>query len=179
VSFAVTDSISAERWLNLLLNFLRLQRRATRQRRWPNLETWAHGNSAAACQLRAERAAAQLGSPLRSALDARELTASRDGDGTLRAFADGRAVFSVWRSPDRFGRRRRRLIRACEFDSRGRRRILQGRRAELLEEMAYALVMWKAEEQRFWAYHQDRACCGTIDNCPLQKKSGENNGRTV
>jgi hypothetical protein len=179
VSFAVADAISAERWLHLLLNFLRLQRRAAKQRRWPNLETWAHGNPAAACQLHAERAATKLGPDLRAALDARDLTAYRDGDGTLRALMNGRPVFSVWRSPNRFDRRRHRLRCACEIDVRGRRRTCQGQRAQLLEELAYALVMWEIEEQKFWACYQDRACCGTIDNCPLRNNSGGSHGTTV
>lgn len=179
LSFAVTDPTSAGNWLNLLLNFLRLQRRAAKQRRWPNLETWAHGNAAAAHQFRAERAAEKLGPELKSAIEARNLKASRDSDGTLRVLIGGQPLFSVWRSPNRFDRRGHRLTCACEFGSNGKRNTSHGRRTKLLEEMAHALVMWEANENLFWTYHQDRACCGTIENCPLRKNSGGNDGNTI
>jgi len=178
-SFAVTDPVSAGNWLNLLLNFLRLQRRAAKQRRWPNHETWAHGSAAARQQLRAERAAEKLGLELKAAIEARDLKASHDFGGTLRVLIGDRPLFSVWKSPNRFDRSGHRLTCACEFGSGGKRNSSHGQRAKLLEEMAQALVMWEADEKRFWVCHQDKVCCGTIDNCPLQKNSGEDNDNTI
>ena len=61
---------SAGTWLSLLSNFLRLQRRAAKQRCWPNNETWAHGSDAARQQLRAERAAEKLGPESKAAVAA-------------------------------------------------------------------------------------------------------------
>lgn len=169
LSFAVTDAVSAGNWLSLLLNFLRLQRRAAKQRRWPNHETWAHGCGAARQQQRAERAAEKLGPAMKAAVAARHLKVSGNVGGPIRVMMGGRPLFSVWKSPNRFDRSGRRLTCACEFALGSKRKISQGDRAKLLEEMAMALVMWQEDEQLFWACHQDRVCCGTIDNCPLQK----------
>jgi hypothetical protein len=179
LSFAVTDAVSAGNWLSLLLNFLRLQRRAAKQRSWPNHETWAHGTDAARQQLRAERAAEKLGPELKAAVAARDLKAFGDVGGPLRVMVGGRPLFSVWKSPNRFDRSGHRLTCACEFGSGSKCKTSHGGRAKLLEEMAQALVMWEEEEKRFWAYHQDRACCGTIDNCPLQRNSGEDDDNAI
>lgn len=179
LSFAVTDAVSAGNWLSLLLNFLRLQRRAAKQRCWPNHQTWAHGSGAARQQLRAELAAEKLGADLKAAVEARGLKASADAAGSLRVTMDGQILFSVWKSPNRFDRSGHRLTCACEFGSRRKRKIGHGRRAKLLEELAQALVIWEEEEKRFWAYHQHRLCCGTIDNCPLQKNPGEDNDNAI
>jgi hypothetical protein len=178
-SFAVTDAVTAGNWLSLLLNFLRLQRRAAKRRCWPNYETWAHGTDAARQQWRTERAAEKLGPELKAAVATRDLKAFRDTTGTLRVMMDGRPLFSVWKSPNRFDRSGHRLTYACEFGSGSNRKTSHGGRAKLLEEMALALVIWEEGEKRFWAFHQDRVCCGTIDNCPLQKNSGDENDNTV
>jgi hypothetical protein len=172
-SFAVTDLASAEKWLNLLIDFLRLQRRAERQRRWPNDETWAHG-SAAVFQRQAENLAEKLLPNLRSAVTARQLSVDCDDSGTMRISREGNLIFSVWKSPNRFDRRGRRLRFVAEFSLRGRRKVTHGRRASLLEEMAAALLMWAADEQKFWEYFKDMPCCETIDKCPLQKRAGGN-----
>jgi hypothetical protein len=178
-SFAVTDAVSAGNWLSLLLNFLRLQRRAAKQRSWPNRETWAHGTNAARQQLRAERAAEKLGPKWKAAVAARDLKTSGEVGGPLRVTMGGLPLFSVWKSPNRFDRSGHRLTCACEFGSGNKRKTSHGGRAKLLEEMAQALVMWEEDEKRFWACHQDSVCCGTIDNCPLQKNSGEDNDNTI
>ena len=179
LSFAVTDIASAGNWLSLLLNFLRLQRRAAKQRCWPNHQTWAHGSGAARQQLRAELAAEKLGPDLKAAIEARDLSAAGDAAGTLRVTMGGRPLFAVWKSPNRFDQSGHRLTCVSEFGSKRKRKISHGRRAKLLEELAQALVLWEREEKSFWAYYQDRVCCGTIDNCPLQKNSGENNDNTI
>ena len=72
-----------------------------------------------------------------------------------------------------------RLTCVCEFGSGSKRKSSHGGRAKFLEEMALALVMWEGDEKRFWACHQDRVCCETIDNCPLQRNSGEDNDNTI
>ena len=165
-SFAVTDLDSAASWLNLLINFLRLQRRAAKQRRWPNQETWAHGR-AAGHQQRAERTADKLGSEMRTTLDSKQLHASSETDGTLRVLQGDQPLFSVWRSPGRRDRHGHRLPCANERGT-GKRGITHGARAELLGELALALVLWETDEKAFWVHHQGRVCCGTIDDCPLR-----------
>ena len=102
-----------------------------------------------------------------------------DVGGPLRVMVGDRPLFSVWKSPNRFDRSGHRLTCACEFGSGSKCKTSHGGRAKLLEEMAQALVMWEEEEKRFWAYHQDRACCGTIDNCPLQRNSGEDDDNAI
>jgi hypothetical protein len=179
LSFAVTDEISAGNWLSLLMNFLRLQRRAAKQRSWPNRQTWAHGVAAARQQLRAEHAAEQLGPELKAAIESRALKASGGLGGTIRVTMDDRPLFTVWKSPNRFDSSGHRLTCACEFGSRNKRKATHGRRAKLLEEMARALLLWEDDENRFWACYQDKVCCETIDNCPLQKNSGEDHENTI
>ena len=179
LSFAVTAAVSAGNWPSLLLTYLRLQRRAAKQRRWPNHKTWAHGTDAARQQLRAERAAEKLGPEVETAVADRDLKATSDAAGTLRVRMGGRPLFSVWKSPNRFDPSGHRLTCACEFGSGSKQKAIHGRRAKLLEETAHALMMWAEEEKRFWAYHQDRVCCGTIENCPLKKNSGDGNDKTV
>jgi hypothetical protein len=125
-SFAVTDAATAGNWLSLLLNFLRLQRRAAKQRRWPNHETWAHGTDAARQQLRAERAAEKLGPELKAAVAARDLKASGYVGGPLRVMMGGRPLFSVWKSPNRFDRSGHRVMYACEFGSGSRHKTSHG-----------------------------------------------------
>jgi hypothetical protein len=176
-SFLVTDSESAGRWLDLLLNFLRLQRRVAHSRKWPNHETWAHGR-AAIHQQRAERAADELDAELRNALDARQLRASSEATSTFRVLQDDQPLFSVWRSPNRRDQRGHRLACALELGSR-KRKVIHGRRAELLEELAFALVQWELDEKRFWMLYKDHECCGTINDCPLRKSLGEKDGTEV
>jgi hypothetical protein len=177
LTFTVTDSDSAARWLNLLLNFLRLQRRAAKRRRWPNQETWAHGR-AAVHQQRAELTADKLGPELRIAVDARELSTSSEAGGALRVLQGNQPLFSVWRSPNRRDRCGHRLACAAEFGAH-KRKITHGARAELLEELALALLQWEADENKFWLHHQGRVCCGTIDNCPLRANIGADDGKAI
>jgi len=177
LTFSVTDSDSAGRWLDLLLNFLRLQRRAAYTRKWPNHETWAHGR-AAIHQQRAENAADGLGAELRRALDARQLRAFSEAASTFRVLQDDQPLFSVWRSPNRHDQRGHRLACALELGSR-KRKVIHGKRAELLEELAFALVHWELDEMRFWMHYKDRVCCGTIEDCPLRKSLGAEDGTEV
>ena len=172
LSFTVIDAESAARWMGLLLNFLRLQRRAATQRFWPNSETWAHGVSAAVRQRQAEQAAAKLGTPLKIALAERRLRVTEEVRNTFRVHQGGRLLFSAWRSPNRRNRRGEPL--PCAVEARGSKRTsTHGSRAELLYELGRALFLWQEKEQAFWDCHRNMVCCGTIDNCPLRVCEGD------
>lgn len=173
ISFAVTGPESAEIWLILLSNFLRLQRRAAKLRCWPNKETWAHGDGAARQQLRAEHAAQKLGAQYQEALEQRTLKVTSCGSGVFRVTANGQPMFSVGKSPDRFDRSGHRRTLAYEFGPKHQRHAKNRVRAECLLEMAQALMIWQESEIRFWNYYQDRACCGTMDGCPLRRKENK------
>ena len=85
----------------------------------------------------------------------------------MRVLQGDQLLFSVWRSPNRRDRRGRRLACSIELGAH-RRKITHGARAELLEELALALLLWETDEREFWLHHKDKVCCGTIDNCPLR-----------
>jgi hypothetical protein len=66
--------------------------------------------------------------------------------------------------------------RAARFRQEGvgkhrRRRPQQlrsDRHAKLIALLADALWQWKEEEARFWEFYRHRACCGTMEECPLR-----------
>ena len=165
----VVDAESATAWMQTLWQFLVLQRRAKRLRRWPSNNVWAHGR-AALHQMAAENAAMQLGPKLVSALQRNTLEVvprKSVGRGVLDVYVDRRHVFSVWSGRDKFVNANRR----CFCGARGLKRPLKvrscsdhGQQAVLL---ARALHAWKQEEQQFWREMKGRPCCGKCDACPL------------
>jgi hypothetical protein len=68
---------------------------------------------------------------------------------------------------------------ATEFSPNGKRKVIHGRRADLLGEIADAIFGWEIGERKFWEYHGAKPCCGTINNCPLQRGSGGNDGDAI
>jgi hypothetical protein len=90
---------SAWLWWATLVNFLKLQTRTKRLRRWPSRKAWAHGN-AARHQQEAMKAAALLGEQFVDDLEdglLRVVQLSGKGNGpVLRVLRDGRRLYEVW-----------------------------------------------------------------------------------
>lgn len=156
----VVDSHSAVAWWRRLWKFLQLQRSAAKMRRWPNSQTWAHGD-AAKHQRAAEVAAAALG--LEAALAAGELQV-RKLKGFLAVYQGPRRLFSIWRDAKRIATGRQ----ACLCGS-GRPRIHCTDHAAQAVALAMALDAWRREEADFWRHVADKLCCGTMAVCPLRK----------
>ncbi len=167
---AVNDNEAAERWWGTLLQFLRLQERAAKRRRWPDEAQWAHG-AAAEHQLQAQRCAALLGTEFaddlaqgRLGFDLRKVSSNGTG---IRVLRSGRWIYSVWEPAGRVINLRRPCL--CPLGKRKRPAIIRscGEHADAAAGLAIALVEWKRAEQRFWKSYKGRACCGTMDGCPL------------
>ncbi|UTP40927.1 hypothetical protein M9M90_07020 [Phenylobacterium sp. LH3H17] len=160
----VTDTESAVRWWGTLLQYLRLQERATRLGRWPNHSAWAHGD-AARHQLIAEASARGLTASFEEALKRRALTAitSRRGSGRfLELRREGRRILSVWVEGQRIATRRQ----ACLCGS-GRPMGWCGAHAREAAALTKALWDWQKAEEAFWRTFKDRTCCGSVAGCPL------------
>ena len=178
---AVNDNEAAERWWGALLQFLRLQERAARRRRWPAEAQWAHG-TAAIHQLKAQEAAAELGPDFVKDLAEGRLTVgwrnvSSNGPG-IRLFRSGRWIFSVWENARRVVNLRRPCL--CHRGT-GRRPITLrscGNHAGAAAQLAIELMEWERAEQRFWNSWKHRACCGTMDDCPLAAKANHDDQAT-
>jgi hypothetical protein len=169
-SFTVRDQASAAAWLNVLTDFLRLQRRAGKQRRWPNDEAWAHGG-AAKYQNTAEGLAQKLGGEFLEDVKAKRLTAARESQGIIRVYRQGVLLYSVWRSPNRFVAHRQRCFCLAESDGKRRKSIrCCSARAQNAGALAEALLMWDIEEKQYWDVFKEICCCGTMDECPLKRE---------
>lgn len=170
----VVNEASARVWMETLIQFLRLQERASQIRRWPSRKAWAHG-SAAKHQLQAMEAAASLGNSFLEKLEAGSLSIKtrakigRNPDSSLEVSQDGVHLFSIWES-------RRMLInrsRKCfcgRYGSRRPKRIgrCENHAAAALA-LAEALLAWEMANEQFWQSLEGRKCCGTCDKCPLAK----------
>jgi hypothetical protein len=159
----ITDTEAAERWWGLLLQYLRLQERASRLGRWPSLRQWAHGE-AADHQIRAELCAEALGAQFVRALATGNLhVTKRPRSPHFLRLQDGpTTLYSVWAKFGRVATLRQgcfcgsgRPLRRCEDHA--------DRAAELVE----ALEALRQAEHRFWRRLKGRACCGTMSGCPL------------
>jgi hypothetical protein len=168
MSFDVVDRETAHRWIDLLLDFLRSQRRAAYLRRWPTDETWAHGEGAAIAQRDAERLTLELKGDWPGWLFQRQLIAERNADGIFGVFRAGSFLYSVWVVPHRRARSGRPIFGLCEATSRGRRLSRKGRRARILYCLADSLYRWRTAEESFWAAHAGMPCCGSMDTCRLR-----------
>jgi E2 ubiquitin ligase family protein len=159
----VTDEASAQEWWTLLLKFLRLQEAATQLRRWPNKHAWAHG-AAAEAQQRAEVCAIALGPTIEHALAAGRLRVTRPaGQPNFARLEDGgRRLYSVWRQARRVATLRQRC-----FCGSGRPLCSCTDHADRAAELITSLEAWEAGERAFWRQLQGRACCGTLNACPL------------
>lgn len=167
----VTDEAAAQAWLETIYKYLKLQERARVQRKWPNNDAWAHGD-AARHQLRAQTAAAALNDRIAAALANNRLILkrrrSRDRP-ILEIWIDEARVYSVWESLKRVINQKKRCFcgtSGLRFPKRLRR---CGHHAKQASELALALRDREDEESRYWKAMQDQTCCGTCDDCPLQR----------
>lgn len=169
----VLDEESADVFWGRLIQYLRLQARAEKKRRWPSKRAWAHG-AAAIHQKQAEDCADALGADFSRALKRGELTVSRSRRSSgrfLRLMRNGKRVYSVWEKEKRVATKRRRCI--C-----GQTRLALcdcGDHARFAVDLVFALVEWKRAEEKFWIGNKDKACCGTIDGCPRASPKEQHN----
>lgn len=168
---SVVDEKSAGVWWETLIQFLRLQERAVRLRRWPDEKEWAHGD-AARYQKQGQQAAMLLGADFMLALRERRLRvitvpARRQPAGeTLRLTLDGRHLISVLSSSMTVMNRRQ----ACPCQHEGRRVYLRRceQHAHAIAALAGALLGWQRAEAAFWARLRERDCCGRVERCELR-----------
>ncbi|WP_426409457.1 E2 domain-containing protein [Bradyrhizobium ganzhouense] len=173
---AITDEEGGSLWMGKLLTFLRRQRIAASQRRWPaKSEARAHGAPAARQQSIAERAASDLGEKFKKLLDASRLTTVRKsvgGERRIRLMQDGRRLVTVAENGPRLMTKRAR----CKCDAAARLRLpisgCSGHEAALTD-LTLALHRWEREEAKFYAAHTAKGtkCCGTMDDCPLRTEA--------
>lgn len=94
----ISSSEDAHRWWSTILQFLRLQIRSERLKRWPGQE-WAHGD-AALHQHRAEELCKSLGPNFTDILHKKalkvRLVKTRDGRKLIRFEMNGQHLYSVW-----------------------------------------------------------------------------------
>ena len=166
--FGVTDEDTALRWLEILLSFLRSQRRAANLGHWPTSD-WSHGDAAARAQKRAEQAASVLSEGWREMVVGRRMNIERDRSGVYRVSVDDTFLYSTWLVPKRRHGRLRQAVRVCEATSNTRRIVSKHGRALHLRALAVALWAWRRTEERFWNDVAAMPCCGTMKTCGLRK----------
>jgi hypothetical protein len=169
MSFDVVDRESAHRWIDLLLDFLRSQRRAAYLRRWPTDDTWAHGEGAAVAQRDAERISVDLKGEWAAWVLQRQLIVERNAGGIFSVFRAECFLYSVWVVPNRRTRLGGPILGLCEASSRGRRLSRKRSRGRILYRLADSLYRWRTAEAAFWTVHAGMPCCGSIDTCRLRK----------
>ncbi|WP_176025772.1 E2 domain-containing protein [Burkholderia vietnamiensis] len=175
-AMGIADATAAHRWWQTLREFLLLQERVAKLRRWPG-DGWAHG-SAAHHQNHAEAAAAALSQVVSEALqDGRLLVkagpkVSHPNGPTLRVHIDGVHLYTVWRKSGRVTNKRQPCI--CARGQIGRRSKFRscGDHASQAAQLAISMAAWKEAEAAFWDVFKDTTCCGTCDDCPLRKNAG-------
>ncbi|CAN7145644.1 hypothetical protein LJR267_000013 [Paraburkholderia hospita] len=172
-AMGVADTAAAHRWWQTLREFLLLQERVAKLRRWPG-DGWAHG-SAAHHQNEAETAAAALGRPMSEALQENRLLVKagpkvpHPNGPTLRVYLDGVHIYTVWRKMGRITNKQQPCI--CARKKIGRRNKFRscGDHALQAARFATSMLEWKEAEAAFWDVFRDATCCGTCDDCPLRK----------
>lgn len=171
----VTGTNSAEAWWGGVLEFLRLQLRAARARKWTGPE-WAHGD-AAKHQMVAENAAKQLGNDVFADLQQYRLKV----EWSSRTAPNGGRILKVRRRDKEWFavlERERRVINkqqpcVCAIGSVKHHRRLRNccDHSQQAYQLAISLMEWRREEERFWMLCSGVQCCKTIDDCPLGKSS--------
>jgi hypothetical protein len=168
----VQGADSAQVWWETLVQFLRLQERAARLRRWPDASEWAHGDAAQYQQI-AQRAAASLGDAFSLALQEGRLVVTpvqsrlRTAGQMLRLHLDDRHIISVRPRTGSIVNGRQRC--PC---SHGRRRVLVRHcagHARAIGELTIALHDWRMAEVEFWTRLSEHSCCGRVETCRLRE----------
>lgn len=175
-SLDVVDEASAMTWWETLYEFLLQQERAAKLRHWPTTEGWAHGD-AAKFQQRAIEAAVRLGTYFVDSLREGKLKIvpwrkmGKNQDSTLRLYREGVFLYSVWASQRRVVNKKQR----CFCKKRGGRHRYRLRTCSTHAvdgaDLVLALNDWERSEADFWRYVGKENCCGTCDECPLNKSS--------
>lgn len=168
-SLDVVDHDSARRWWETLVQFLRLQERAHRLRRWPSTKQWAHGDGAK-YQQKALVAAEQLGADfLKDVEDGRiRVVYRRIGSyPVLRVFRGNVWTYSVRLDLRRVVNLRQRCI--CPRGRERRPRVLRscGAHAKAAADLAIAIHEQALAEKEFWESMKGKPCCGRMEYCPL------------
>ena len=163
----ITDEETAHAWWRTLWKFLTLQARVKKARRWPNENEWAHG-AAAVHQHRAELAAHELGARYEVALQEMRLSVIKKKR-VLQLFKDKSHLYSVWLDSKKVVNLKQRCL-CGSTGKKGHKRLRRcGSHSSDASSLAFSLLLWEIEEKAFWESFQDRQCCGTCDNCPLQR----------
>ncbi len=159
----IVDVESADRWWKQLLAYLRLQERAAYLRRWPGRAEWAHGD-AAKHQWRVEVCASALNDDFYEAAKAGRLKIkqSKNAPNFLAVMDGKRRLYSVWKKERRVATLRQRCFCGSALALKS-----CANHADLGAELAFELLKWDKEEQRFWDSLRGQKCCGSLDNCPL------------
>ncbi|GEC95733.1 hypothetical protein ZRA01_18060 [Zoogloea ramigera] len=167
----VIDEESARAWLETVYRYLKLQERVRLKRRWPNNDTWAHGD-AAYHQRQAQAAATAINDRMLSALtDGRlQLKFKRSkGRPILDLWIDSTHIYSVWELDKRVINQKQRCfcgMSGLKVAKRVRRCADHAKRAS---ELVLALRDWEDAEELYWRAMQGKSCCGTCDSCPLRR----------
>lgn len=168
----VYDESSAREWWGRLLNFLKLQIRAARLRKWPG-DAWAHGN-AAKFQNNLKLLAQQLGQSFVSNLNQNKFRVERKiisgcNRAVLRLYCESSMVFAVWEVTKCVANTRQRCV--CDL-IRGKRRMRMrscGNHAEICANFVLNKWAMQEAEREFWNNNVNKTCCGTMNGCHLAK----------
>ena len=164
----VINADNASNWWKTVYRFLQEQHRAAKKRQWPTTGEWAHGDAALE-QLRAEMAAAALGSRFSNDLQNGRLTVKKKGD-FYRLTGPNGWIYSVWIQFERVA-----TLRQLCFCSEGfRKRVVLkscGNHAKAAADLVLGIVGREREERRFWKALEGHACCETMNNCPLSDRN--------
>ena len=168
-SLALDYASDGGRWWGAVLQFLRLQERARRLRRWPDRREWAHGDGAVH-QRKALEAAEAISPRLRDRLLHGRVATVRSTGRSSRGYAvrlqvDGRTIARIFLKQRRLAT----LRQACPCGRDERPLTLRRCRdhANRFVEVVGALQDMAAAERAFWKSFRGRACCGTMEACPL------------
>lgn len=166
----VVDEASANVWVETVYKYLKLQERARAQRKWPNNDTWAHGD-AAYHQLRAQSAAAAISNKMASALAERRLRLKQKSSNDrviLEVWIESIHIYSVWELDKRVIDKKQRCF--CGRSGFRVPKRLRGCKDHAMRasELAFALRDWEKAEIQYWKALQDKSCCSTCDFCPLR-----------
>lgn len=168
---------SAAKWWNTLFVFLIKQRRANNSRRWPG-EQWAHGHKAAANQWLTEEAARSLGEDFVTDLKLRKfrvekINSSKRPSSLLKVFRNNVHIYSVWENFKQLTSARKPCL--CKPSCNGKPKKIRscGSHRESLVNLGIHLHRQELEEEKYIkSYASLKACCGTLDECPIKNISG-------
>ncbi len=165
----------AREWWRHLIGFLRNQRIAHRQRRWPGkFHARAHGQEAAMHQTRAEIAAEVIGRDFLAAMKDGAFSIRRNNQ-RLRLMLDDHRIADVDMSAEGS---RVEVARTHRTDDARTFRIIHECYLRLTAVAHFTVAMFQREaaEKMFWqmVWKEDPTCCGTMDGCPLAPETREN-----